>query len=320
MLTVLIDSWEYVNSNCYQHQLIKMISNVVPDVNFLELHEIHRYKDGPVLSCLKLRTLDRSFKKVKDSIRNNVVLVYDQDPWENFIVSSPYFQSYDRISSTLNVKSFLNTSSWWSDQVNQAGFRSTFVNLWILPEYCNHSVLWENKVNDIVFCGTLYPRRIRFFDELSSNGINVKVHNSSLNYRDYLKFVTTCKIMIRSEKVDWNVRLNNVSQEITVPNALWIRDVECASQGCFSMRESDSEKTAWELDIIPSIVSFSSAKHAVEMINSITNMSSDEANEKLQSGSDAVKNVNKLRSTVQTIVRLINEKLRNWLSLVCEQC
>lgn len=301
MLTVLIDSWEYSLSNCYQHQLIRTLLTSIDDVKILELSELEPDIDGPVLSCLKLRTLDRGLGYVSSYLRNNPVMVYDQDPWENFIVGSPYFGSYGRIASQLNVTTFFNTSKWWSDRVKDSGLPSQFVNLWMRPEYCVTPVPWERRKNSVVFCGTLYPRRQKFFDELKQLGLDVHVTRSSMGYSNYLDFVSSCKVMIRSEKIDWRVSFGGQEQQLELPNALWIRDVECAARACFSLRESDPEKLEWGLDTVSSIISFSDAREAVEQVQAIMKLSPEEAEARLTQGSARIKEMDKWQTIVQAI-------------------
>lgn len=305
MLTVLIDSWQYTLGNCYQHQLIRTLEKSFPGVRILEIHELDHDIEGPVLSCLKLRTLYRSLGWVRNYVRDNPVMVYDQDPWENFIISSPYYGSYKRIATELNLQTFFNTSKWWSDRVNEQGVPSQFVNLWMSPEYCVKPVPWTERKHDVVFCGTLYPRRARFFDELKHLGLDVQVTRSSMGYQQYLEFVSSCKVMIRSEKIDWTVDVGQGEQLLEIPNALWIRDVECAARACFSLREDDPEKLEWGLDTVPSIVSFSTPEEAVERVRAIMQMTPEEAEAALALGSDRIKEMNKW----QTIVEAIKERV-----------
>lgn len=305
MLTVLVDSWEYALTNCYQHQLMKTLLTSFKDLKVLELHELDSDIEGPILSCLKLRTLDRGLGFISNYLRGVPVMVYDQDPWENFIVSSPYFGSYQRIASQLNVTSFFNTSKWWSDRVIEQGLPSRFVNLWMRPEYCVEPVPWAERKHDVVFCGTLYPRRQKFFNELKAQGLDVQVTRSSMSYPKYLEFVSSCKVMIRSEKIDWRVSFNGQEQGLELPNALWIRDVECAARACFSLREGDPEKLEWGLDSVPSIISFSDAGEAVEKVRAIMDLSADKAEATLAFGSNRIKEMDKW----QTIVKAIQERL-----------
>jgi hypothetical protein len=303
MLTVLIDSREYSFSNCYQHQLIKTLEKSF-ELDLIELSELRQKKPkGPVLSCLKLRTLDRNVKQVRECVGDTPVMVYEQDPWENFIVGSPYFGSYKRIASQINVSVFFNTSKWWSDRVNEQGLKSEFVNLWMLPEYCVAPKPWSERSHDVIFCGTLYPRRQRFFDELKRLGLDVTVQKSSMSYTQYLEFVSTCRIMIRSEKIDWNVSFGAGDHLLEIPNALWIRDVECASRGCFSMRELDQEKLEWELDDVPSIVSFSTPEEAVQNVNRILATDVASIEKMLSNGSEQIKSMNKWQRIVDAIKR-----------------
>lgn len=290
-LTCIVDSMSYIQDNCYQHQLSRELDSRF-DVTYVPIREVDRVRSLPgiVMSRLKLRTLDRTLKSVQAALSDRPVFVYEQDPWESFIVSSPHFGSYKRINDSLNVVSFLNTSSWWSEQVRALGIRSRFVQMWIDPSYCRDPIPWAKRKKNVVFCGTMYPRRQKFFDALERAGTKVEIVKSGFGYRSYLDLVADCKMMIRSERVEWDVELASGRVMLNDPHALWIRDVECASQGCFSSREHDDEYVAWNLSRIFNVTPFvGSVDEAREVIDLVLSLPADDADAIVQASVASVK-------------------------------
>lgn len=285
-LNVLIDTHDYILNNCYQHQLFKVLKDNF-EVNPITIGEIKngnsRLEDGDTLSCLKLRTLDSNLREVQTFLKDRSVKVYEQDPWEAFKDDSPYKGSYQRIFSSLNVSSFLNTSRWWSNYINKTGVTSTFVRMGVLPEYCNEK-LWEARNVEFGFCGQLHPHRKRFFDKLSSCGIQVTILPTT-NYRDYLKNLSSVKVYIHSEEVDWIVDGNRLNA-----NALWIKDVEACAQGCAAIRNVDEDIDAYGTgEDIPNKLGYTSIEDAVEKIKQVMQTSPEVMNARIEKSASYIK-------------------------------
>ena len=136
----------------------------------------------------------------------------------------------------------------------------------------------------------MYPRRQKFFDALERAGTKVEIVKSGFGYRSYLDLVADCKMMIRSERVEWDVELASGRVMLNDPHALWIRDVECASQGCFSSREHDDEYVAWNLPRIFNVTPFvGSIDEAREVIDLVLSLPADDADAIVQASVASVK-------------------------------
>lgn len=239
-LLVLVDSLEYARSNCYIHQLLTTLERNV-DATVIPMTDVIFCRKSPkdydvVLSCLKLRTIARSCFEVEKFMAGMPLYVYDQDPWECFSDQATYPGSYQYIAKRLNVKSFLNTSKWWSDHINSKGLPSKFVTMWMLPEYCSSDPKWSTRKVDVGFCGQLHPYRRELFESLQKAGISVQ-HFPSGDYAHYLNTLSQMKIFVHSEMVDWSVD----GIKLPGPNALWIKDIEATARGCLSIRNYDDD-------------------------------------------------------------------------------
>lgn len=266
----IVDSSAYVDTNCYQHQLTEVLTDGF-DVKRLELADLHYGcipEGGIVLSRLKLRTLAKNLGWIAPILKHGNVFVYEQDTWENFLVGSPYFGSYKRICEAVGVTSFINMSYWWADLVRSTGIPAGGAKPWTLPRYCAEPIPWSKRTHDVIFCGTLYPERRIFIDQLRAQGVNIEVVPAGKDYPTYLSLLSDSRIAIRSERKDWRID-SGQAQTLELPNAQWQRDIECAARGCVSMREHDDEAAAWGIERIPSIIPFFNVENAAANVRAI---------------------------------------------------
>jgi hypothetical protein len=229
----LVDSLEYVTTNCFQHQLTRMMKQV-PGVSIVTLADLANHiKDHDRIVCrLKQRTLDANLDSIARLISDMQFTAYDQDPWNAFTDDSPYKGVYFRAMQRLNVKHFDVTSKWWADMMMARGIPSRFVPMWMLPEYCDEGMPYVNRPISVGFVGGVHKHRRELFDRLRVAGINVLVPTGSLSHGDYLRAISCIKIFIRSEDVPATID----GMPINLQHGLWGRDVEVASRGCFSIR------------------------------------------------------------------------------------
>ena len=301
----IVDSEQYVDTNCYQHQISHVLASSF-NVNRLTLAELKNTKlpnNAFVLSRLRLRTIFANIEWLSEKLLNARLVVYEQDPWENFYTASPYFGSYNLIASKLPVITFLNTSHWWSARVNESGIPSQFVQMWMLPKYCVKPTPWSQREKDAIFCGTLRPNRKLFIDALAQKGLSIEVV-PSMGYWDYLNVLSRAKLVIRSEMIPYDAKFLGKATIVSQPHALWIRDIECASRGVFSMREKEHEGELWGINNIPTITPFSTIDDAVSKANKILSMSNEEADALVSTSVDFVRNAEGW-TTIPTAIKTI---------------
>jgi hypothetical protein len=235
----LVDSRAYVLGNCFQHQLLDAFKRL-PD---WEVHTVAYDELGSlsiatgafdsVVSCLKQRTLFRHATRLRDYVGNTPIVVYDQDPWESFYDGAEFKGAYQHIASQLNVKTFAVTTQWWADHVASVGLPSTFVKMWVIPQYCSSEPSFEERNIAVGFIGALHPYRRQLFETLEDDhGILVNVQGGGHGYQDYLRELSKLQVYIHSE--DAPLTINGSPANLNV--GLWIKDIEAASRGCFSIR------------------------------------------------------------------------------------
>ena len=204
------------------------------------------------------------------------------------------------------VISFFNMSHWWSDQVRKNGIPSSFIQVWMLPKYCVKPIPWAHRKHEVIFCGTMYPHRKTFFDKIKAEGVDVEIVPAGKEYAAYLDLLSNSKIAIRSELISWKCDLGQGPTVITHPNAQWQRDIECASRGCFSMRERDGEAELWNVDKIPTIVPFTDPRDAAAAIKMILSLDSDIVNMLTEKSIEIVKNGIGWKTVPDAIIALMN--------------
>ncbi len=307
----IVDTHVYIQTNCFQHQL-----NVVLHEHFsvdqIEVRELlsgqRTIPDGAlVLVRLKLRTFANNLSSLAPILKKTRLFVYEQDTWENFLVDSPYYGSYKKICDALPVISFLNMSHWWSDLVKSVNMPSNFVQVWMLPQYCTEPTPWSQRRHDVVFCGTMYPHRVAFFDKLRAAGVDVEIVPSGKDYRSYLDLLSSSKIAIRSEMINWKIDIGIGTGAFTVnyPNAQWQRDIECAARGCVSMRELDNEAGLWDIDEIPSIIPFRDLESAATNVRNVLSAQPEKMDELINRSVSVVKNRRGWQTVPDVIKRLM---------------
>jgi len=233
----LVDSIDYVRANCFQHQLTVALGEVC---NLVQV-ELQTVIDGrqpkpeadSVISCLKQRTLDRYRYAVARYLDGMPVTVYDQDPWQAFMDDSPHKGAYDRIVSVVNVKTFALTTQWWVDFLRERNLPATFVRMWVLPKYCVQRPSYLDRSAIAGFVGTVHPRRQQLLDIINNAGIKTSVlRSSSLAYGPFLTELSKLRCFVHNEDMAIHVD----GKELNFNTGMWVKDIEAASQGCFSIR------------------------------------------------------------------------------------
>ena len=268
----IVDSRSYVRSNCFQHQLAEVLPKVA-HVDTKELHEVlgHRLHSANrydlIVSCLKQRTLFKAAPGLQPALGSLPVVVYDQDPWEAFRDGSPYKGAYQAISSYLNVKTFAVTTKWWADLIARRGLPSTFVKMWVLPDYCSSDPPFDARSVAAGFIGALHPYRRELFEKLEDMGTNVIVQGGGLDYAGFREALSRLQCFVHSE--DSSVIVAGKEYNLNV--GLWIKDVEAASRGCFSIRNRGSDSETY-LDGIKTVMLYDDPSEVPALLDRIQKM------------------------------------------------
>lgn len=297
----IVDDITYINNNCYQHMLHEILqtSCELTTISLNNLSSIQVNDYDVIISCLKLRTLDKYAQSIYKQIGNKQIRIYDQDPWEAFKDNGPYCGAYSRISSILNVELYAVTVRRWAQYACDRGFPAKFVKIWTMPEYCSAEPTYVNRQISIGFIGSIHPHRKALFDTLADNGINVLIEPNCYSYREFLNRLSQVQIFIHSA----NMPFFADGELYNLKHGLWAKEIDACSRGCFCLRESDPDSDSF---FTPEQVStarfFESPAHAIDIINDITKIDPLERQLFINSSVDYIRNSKIWQETVNILI------------------
>jgi hypothetical protein len=274
----IVDSLDYVKNNCFQSQLLNAF-NYCNQIDVLELfpllllpfrlRRIDLDKYDKLISVLRLRTLSENYPRLERWLNGRSLTIYDQDPWENYIDTSPIKGIYQRLNSNSMIDSVYVTSPWWAKKLNGDGINSFFVRMGMEPVYCDIGPEFNDRITFLGFRGALHEHRKIVFDQLRNYGLQIDIGQGRLSYQNYLEYLQTLKFFIHDEsQLPWICD----GEEISRSTGMWIKSVETAARGTFCLRNYHPEGKAYNLSKIPLIRCYSDLKQVPEIIEEIQSM------------------------------------------------
>lgn len=289
-LIQVVDSLQYVKSNCYQHQLLidlkrRYDHQVIELANIEALHGAS--EDTVLLSTVKIRNVYANLARYVKTFGNRKLYIYDQDCWESFIDIGTYVGGYDNVRNALTSAEFVVTSGWWANFIRSQNIPAHFCRMWMLPEYCDVGMRSVDREAGMHFKGLLHGFRQVGIEALRTKGLVVNV-SSSTSYSEWMSWLRTKQAFFHDESNDWSIKSVLTQKECAV-----IKDVEIASQGCFVFRDAKatSEMSRYDADKIPCIITYSSYDDCVDRFNWLKSLSRDVTDEMIHTSVELVKSV-----------------------------
>lgn len=305
----LVDNVDYVKGNCFQHQLFESLRGVASSCE-VDLYTVDLYSfmtaGGPwsqfdsVISTLKLRTLFRQAEYIAHRLTSRKVVVYDQDPWESFRDGSQFNGAYTHISKHVNVASFAVTTREWSELINSKGIPCEFVKMWVLPRYCSANPVIENRKIHTGFMGAQHPYRKALFDHMSKIGQPITIVPGGAGYDGYLRTLSTMQCYVHNEDSSFLVD----GKEMNLSHGLWIKDIEAAARGCYSIRNRGTDLDSYVSDDIKTVKVFDSFDEVAQIVESIADMDNDARQFEIDSTVKHIKNADHWRTTARRLIEL----------------
>lgn len=290
----VIDSKQYIESNCFQHQLFESVLLVAQeasiDLEVLDLAQAlnKNYNNVNVVSVLKQRTIDKHCIALSKAFKDSSFIVYDQDPWQAYMDDSPYKGSYDRIASSLRDCTFAITSPYWVDLVNSRGHKATFTKMSVLPRYCGTNKTFLSRNISVGFVGTMHPRRQQMVKDLQNIGVTVKSNNvSNLSYNNFLQSLEDIQIFIHNEEMP--IYIDGVINNFK--HGMWVKDIEAAAKGCYSIRCSGLGSSEY-FDNVETVKLYDSLEEVPDIINHILKLNSEARQQQIQRSIEHIKQEN----------------------------
>ena len=275
---ILADSRKYIRNNCFQLQLHESIKALKTNFQIeyfylnpkeLQSFEIFKQKSKSylfVLSTLRQRVLFNNISLITKLIGDTPLKVYDQDPWQNYIDNSPTNGCYALLQNNFHLTDLFVTSNYWANYIaGMDKIQTTFVRMGMLPKLCSLGTSQNMRGKSVEFKGSLHAHRQKAFDAMRINGQIVNINLDRLEYPKYLKYLQNLAIFVHDESGYWMCR----GEKIPMSTGMWVKDIEVASQGCFSIRNYDEESKTYSLEKIPLIKFYNNPSEVKKIVDDI---------------------------------------------------
>jgi hypothetical protein len=282
---VLADSRKYINNNCFQFQLHESIEvlkkNFVIEYFYLnprvlQNYEIFRARSKSfqfVVSTLRQRILFENISLISKLIGDTPLKVYDQDPWESYIDESKTKGCYTMLQNNLQLSNIFVPSNYWANHIGRENkIKATFIKMGMLPRLCTTGASQRARRKSIEFKGSLHPHRQEAFSEMRKNGQAIQIDLAVLKYPKYLKYLQNLAIFVHDESGFWVCN----GEKIPRSTGMWVKDIEIASQGCFSVRNFSEESRTYSVENIPLIKFYRSPSEVKSVIDEIYSLSEEQ--------------------------------------------
>lgn len=295
----LVDSVEYAETNCYQHQLTHALRSSFYELKTVSLSTIRGKCDAEqVVCCLKQRTISKYADDLKRYLGDTPWVIYDQDPWEALKDDSPFKGTYQKVKDS-NLRAIALTTKHFANMLRDMGLPGEFVKMGMLPQYCDAGPSFEERSAKVAFIGTLHPRRKRLFDELKKLRIDVIARPNTLGYGDYLRALHDVAVFVHNE--DLPIVIDG--KHDNMGKGMWIKDVEAAARGCYSIRNIEVGHDSYCADM-PTIKFYRDPVEAAQVIRSIIQMSPTQRALDVKTSVDLIKRQNSWVETAHRLVEL----------------
>ncbi|MFA7275258.1 MAG: hypothetical protein WC043_00465 [Pseudobdellovibrionaceae bacterium] len=305
----LVDTEEYVKTNCFQRQLLTAFQKICPDMEILPFYPsflwsirsrfYNPHKYTKIISVMRQRNLYQNWLSVKKWLNGAPITIYDQDPWEGYIDTSSTKGVFEVLSQNLNVERYFVTAPFWAKYLSDRGHKSSWVRMGMNEEFCDVGTHFCNRPTQIGFKGALHPHRKLVFDEIEHAGIQVSIDSRRLDYQSYLQYLQTLQFFTHDESSPWICG----GEEISRSTAMWVKSIETASQGAFELRNYHEEGGAYAISDIPLIQCYENPKQAPDIIKKISKMDRDEIYEIQYRSVQNIKMRNDWLNAAQRIIR-----------------
>jgi hypothetical protein len=287
---LIVQDERYVRTNCYIHQLVATLEKQ-HRVSFIGMNDLSRAGNveavrhaDSIVVLLQQRKVDTGIQSIVRLLGDTPIVIYDQDPWENFRDDSRSKGSYLRCMNELNVARFVVTSRFWAHRMESLGMPVRFERIWVLPEYCDVGKRYEQRTHQNSFVGSMHAYRRPLFEALVRQNADVHVAPGTNDYASFMNVLSEIGTYVYSADHSFTVD----GMPMTMKSSLWAKDVEAMARGCFVVREADDEYTSFIDNPMRSFVHFRSPEEAHQALVKVATM---DANERYLLSRDAVEHV-----------------------------
>ncbi len=278
----LVDTKEYVETNCFQQQLLQGFRALDMKIDILPFYPkalwpirskfYNPKKYSRIISVLRQRTLNQIWPQLKVWLKDSPITIYDQDPWEGYIDTSSTKGVYETLKTHLNLEKIYVTAPYWAHYLVNRGHNASWVRMGISSAFCDVGRRFEDRLVNVGFRGAMHPHRKVVFDILEGAGVKVTLSQDRLDYDGYMSYLQQLKFFTHDESAPWICDGEPISRS----TSMWIKSVETASRGTFCLRNFHEEGHAYGLKEIPLIQCYEDPRQAPDIISKIYKMDREE--------------------------------------------
>lgn len=275
----LVDSKDYIDNNCFQHQLHSAFCRQA-DVRLFEINKpymtwraklLRLNSFDAIVSVLRQRTFNRLLPVMKSIFGERQIKVYEQDPWESYIDGGACLGFYHRLRDSMNAKVFV-TSRWWSDKLRKDNLDADWVRMGIEPRYCDVGPAYHARPIEIGFRGAFHPHRVKAFDEMGAAGISIQFEKTRVDYDGFMQYLHKVKIFTHDESGHWPCSDGDIARS----TGIHVKDIEVASRGTFVLRNTCPDDCGYEFDKVPTIIFYDKPGNAMNTLEVLRKRSLEE--------------------------------------------
>jgi hypothetical protein len=288
---IIADSKTYIHNDPFQSQLHRAIHlSSTPTLDYIFLEPPRREKLLHILDPLKKRRWSskvrfiitsrqrvtfRHLEFLRKLTDGHEVIVYEQDPWEAYVRDSSSLGFFEQLTSKLNVKRIVVTTGLWKEILQtEMSCEVVFARMGIEPQLVRMEMKHTfDRSKNVEFRGTVKSHRVEAFNRMMQYGLDLKISPNNLGHQEYLDYLSDLKIFVHDESGYYDcVGLKSYNQ-VDRGAGLWAKDLECAAQGTFVIRNSHQGAESYGINRIPLVKMYTDPKEVVQIVRDILSMS-----------------------------------------------
>ena len=158
----------------------------------------------------------------------------------------------------------------------------------------------ENRKIHTGFMGAVHPYRKALFDHMSKIGQPVTIVPGGAGYDGYLSTLSTMQCYVHNEDSTFLVD----GKEMNLSHGLWIKDIEAAARGCYSIRNRGADIDSYVSDKIKTVKVFDSFDEVPQIVESIADMDNDARQQEIDETVRHIKSADHWSTTARRLIEL----------------
>jgi hypothetical protein len=300
-IRVLVENEKYVRDEVYLSNVLRYLE-WAHDV-FIEDYSTSSRVSQSVdvtLSMIRIRNL----LKYADQIGQDPIIVNDYDPWCSLAIDQPYTGLYDLIWKRLNIQAFLVSSYEWCKISRDMGYPTAWYRIGVQAKDCDHgNRFWNSRSIDLEFRGSRHDFRVKAFDNLARAGLTVPWPANKVPLSQFGDHLRNVRVWAHDE----SLKFRTIRGEYVNSNWLWPKTCEVLARGCFVVRDEQMEMYHYDLDSIPTLITYRGIENARSAYESILAMSPSERDSRIDHAVARMRHADPYRTFAEEFEKIVSD-------------